>query len=131
MSKLHRGLSPHQCAISEREKAVTLSNLKALPREPAGQKWSNVHCGCTHMIRSLLEDYYILLNLAASQTLYKDVQFGDFSTHLSQNRTKRHYRTLSTSRVLSDLLLFHMGEKYKDHSGSLFLLFHSCLLTKT
>lgn len=129
---LLRGLSPHQCAISGREKAVTPSNLKALPWEPAAQKWSNVQWSCSHMTRSLLEYYYILLNLAASQTLHKVlVSVSDFSTRTHKIGQKSHYRILSSSRVLSDLLLYHMGEKYKDHSGRLFLLFHSCLLTKT
>lgn len=129
MSKLHRDVSLHQCAISGSEKAVTPSNLKALPREPAGQKWSNVQCGCTHMIRSLLEDYYILLNLAASQTLHKDlVSVGDFSTCIGQQGTIAQYLHPGFYLICC---FFHMGEKYKDHSGSLFLLFHSCLLTKT
>lgn len=89
-------VSPYQCAISGSEKAVTPSTLKALPREPAGRKWSNVQCGCTHMIRWLLEDYYILLNLAESQTLHKDlVSVGDFSKHIcrkiGQKGTIAHY----------------------------------------
>lgn len=44
-----------------------------------------------------------------------------------QTRTKRHYHRLSTSRVPSDLLLFHLGEGYKDQAVVAFCFFtHVC-----
>lgn len=89
-------------------------------------RWSSIPPKCISVIGENLCS-------ATSRTIHQDFFFQSrFSGHAlnEQNRTKRQ-ACLSRITVPSDLLLFHPVGKYKGQSGSLFLLFHSCLLTKT